>query len=226
MATIKIMIGYMIANIVILAIFGLSLKIDGLLKEKMGKAWVEHTYILSFISLIIVLILKMFYNETFSFIGEKPIPSGQVILKMLIASFFAAILAYLAKPEQKNTPLKVEILTGMAMEIPMRLLVQNLFVVFGATAVLLPSITLSTILTAVIWVQFIVVQEIMMKKSLNAKILLDCMASLWFSIWVGAIYFATGSIIVAMITHGLERWVAYILRKRRADRIKLESRSC
>ena len=226
MSIVKIIIGYISISVIIGSVFLLSSKLYYLISRKADKVWIESTYILSFISLLIVLILKIFYKDEFSIIGGKSILSMYVLLQMFIAAFVAAGLAYLAKPEQKNSTLKAQILTGMAMEIPMRALVQNLFIIFGATVVLFHSITLSIVLTAIIWVQFIIIQEMMMKKSLISKVIIESMASMWFSIWVGMIYLTTGSIIVVMITHALERWFAYMIRKKKASKPKLESQSC
>lgn len=147
----------------------------------------------------------------------------KVLVQMFIAAFIAAGLASLAKPEQHKSTLKAQILTGMAMEVPMRGLVQNPFVILGATAVLFHSITLSIVLTAIFWVQFILIQEVMTKRTLSSKVVLDSIASMWFSIWVGVIYLTTGSMIVAMITHALERWFAYMIRKKKSSMQNTES---
>lgn len=223
MSIVKIIIGYIFISAIIGSIFLLSFKLNSLISRKADKMWIDTTYILSFISLLIVLIFKIFYKEEFSIIGGKSILSMKVLVQMFIAAFVAAGLASLAKPEQYKSTLKAQILTGMAMEVPMRGLVQNLFVILGATAVLFHSITLSIVLTAIFWVQFILIQEIMMKRKLSSKVVLDSIASMWFSIWVGVIYLTTGSMIVAMITHALERWFAYMIRKKKSSMQNTES---
>lgn len=224
MSLVKIIIGYIYISAIMGSVFLLSFKLNSLISRKTDKMRIDTTYILSFISLLIVLIFKIFYKEEFSIIGGKSILSMKVLFQMFIAAFVAACLASLAKHEQHKSNLKAQILTGMAMEVPMRALVQNLFVIFGATAVLFHSITLSIILTAIFWVQFIMIQEIMIKRTLSSKVVLDSMASMWFSIWVGVIYLTTGSMIVIMITHALERWFAYMIRKKKSSMQNAESK--
>lgn len=202
-------IGYIVISSLVGILFLLSTLAYKLFSNK-----VNMTYILSTASFLVVAILKIFYGNQFSIIGSLGDLNGvMVVFQIITAAIPAAILACLAHPEGRKNSLKVEVLTGMAVEIPSRALVQNLFVVFGATSVVFLSVTNSIVLTAIIWVQFIIVQEVMMKKSLGSKVVLDSVASVWFSVWVGVIYLTTGSIILAMITHGLERWVAFMIRK-------------
>lgn len=52
------------------------------------------------------------------------------------------------------------------------------------------------------------------RKKISYKIVPEIIASFWFSIWVGILYSITGNIVVAMITHGLQRIVTYEIRKR------------
>src|SRR5690606_2234325 len=111
-------------------------------------------FVLALASLIVVCLLKVFYFKSFSIIGTVQLLRWQVVTKIIISAVPAAILAFLAKPRQtSNRSLKVNMATGMVMEIPMRLLVQNLFNIFGATSLLYGSLTLSILLTAIIWSQ-------------------------------------------------------------------------
>ena len=203
-----LIIGYIVITILVGFIFLLST----ILYKRISKK-VNMTYTLSGISLLAVLILEIFYRGEFLTFGTwADIISSTTLLQMFVAAIPAAVLTCLASSKMKNISLKEDILTGMAMEIPMRALVQNLLIVFGATYVVFGSLTNSIVLTAVIWVQFITLTEFMIKKSISSKVILESMASIWFSIWVGILYLNTGSIILAMLTHGLERWIAYMIR--------------
>lgn len=210
----KMILGYIAISGMIGALYLISGKLFSGIREKLDNQWLTYEFILSISSLIAVCLLKIFYFESFSIIGTGKLLKWQIVALVIISAFPAAILAFLAKPKQlSNRPLKINITTGMAMEIPMRLLVQNLFNIFGAATVLYGSMTLSVFLTAIIWVQFIIIQEIMMRRPLNLKVTLEIAASIWFSIWAGVLYLNTGSIVVTMITHGIERWIAYEMRR-------------
>lgn len=204
----NLIIGYIVISIIVGIIFLLST----ILYKRISKK-INMTYILSSISLLVVLTLEVLYRGEFLTLGTWANLNGfTTVFQVLVAAIPAAVLTYLASPKMKNISLREDVLTGMAMEIPMRALVQNLFVVFGATAVVFRSVTNSILLTAIIWVQFIMFTELMTKKSISSKVILESMASIWFSIWVGILYLSTGSIILAMLTHGLERWIAYMIR--------------
>jgi hypothetical protein len=99
------------------------------------------------------------------------------------------------------------------MEIPQRLLVQNMLVVLNVNIIIYGSMTLGIFLNSLIWIQFIIVQEFICGRKITKKIMPEIIASAWFSIWVGILYSMSGNIIVPMITHGLERLVTYWLKQ-------------
>ena len=79
MSIVKIIIGYIFISAIIGSIFLLSFKLNSLISRKADKMLIDTTYILSFISLLIVLIFKFFYKEEFSIIGGKSILSMKVL---------------------------------------------------------------------------------------------------------------------------------------------------
>jgi hypothetical protein len=112
-----------------------------------------------------------------------------------------------------SDPLK-KFLDGVSMEIPQRLLIQNLFIVLGLNQVIYSELTLGILLNAAIWVQFIIIQEVIIEKKVSFAVIPELTASFWFSIWVGILYRVTGNIVIALFTHGLQRIVTYVFRKK------------
>ena len=132
---------------------------------------------------------------------------------MLICIMPTAIIVCIGRKYKPNEPFKMgNFLNGASMEIPQRLLVQNLFVVLGVNTIIYKSITLAILLNALIWVQFILIQEIISGNKITLKIIPEIIASFWFSIWVGVIYMDTGNILIAMLTHGLQRIITHGIR--------------
>ncbi|MCT4542440.1 MAG: CPBP family glutamic-type intramembrane protease [Vallitalea sp.] len=96
------------------------------------------------------------------------------------------------------------------MEIPQRLLAQNLFFVIIGNFHTWGFIKVPILLNAILWVQLILMQEVMNKKKLSNKVIFEIAASFWFSIFVGTLYYRTGNILVPMLCHGLERYLKYL----------------
>lgn len=96
-------------------------------------------------------------------------------------------------------------LGGMAMEIPQRLFVQNVFLVTGGAILKYGGFNLAVLLTALVWVQFIAVERVICQGKLTKDDYLEMIASFWFSIVVGIIYNITGVIWMTMIAHAIQR---------------------
>jgi len=129
-----------------------------------------------------------------------------------VASIPATIITVLFRPQPNaKLPLGINIADGMAMEVLMRLLVQNLFLIVGATTVVFGEVNLAILLTALIFPQFMLIQDKFQRNPITLKLLPEIIASIWFSIWVGVLYFTTGNILLPMIAHGLERLLVQLM---------------
>lgn len=181
---------------------------------RLNKHWVQTTYLFAGLSLIPVIIVNVFFKHSISIIGDvSQIKFSWLMVQLIVAVVPASFLAARARPKPHDQNMVIDALNGALMEIPCRALVQNLFIVFGAKSVIFSNLTLAILLTAIIFVQFILTQTLLSKQRLGRQVLYDSMASLWFSIWIGIIYATTGSLFLTMIAHGIERLLANTIRK-------------
>mgnify|MGYP006302875313 CR=1 FL=1 len=207
----SIVIKYIIVSAIICFLYGLNI-LSNMVIQKFNKNNSKGSYLFQLWSLVLFLIVwylwpsKIFVFKTYNVINMVNI--GLILISIIPTS----IIVYKSKV-LFSEPLK-KVLNGASMEIPQRLLVQNLFVVLGINKVIYGELTLAILLNAVIWLQFIIIQEIMTKKKVSFEIMPDIIASFWFSIWVGILYSITGNIVITMFTHGLQKLLTYILRKK------------
>ncbi len=180
----------------------------------------KGTYLFQFWSLIISLILWYYYPEEIALFKTDGLYNYKNILLILLAVIPTAIIVNINKPkvgkrvEGESTKLLNTLLDGAMMEFPQRLVVQNLFIILGVKGIIYGDLNLAILLTAIIWVQFIIIQELINNRSISLEILREITASFWFSIWVGILYSLSGNIVVVMLSHSLQRLVSYLIRKR------------
>ena len=188
---------------------------SALLIKKIYKKSFFDSYLFQFWSLIFFIIVYKIHPSNIFFLKTQNLWNLKNLLLILVCVIPTSFIAYLGKRYNESDIFKIEnFLNGASMEIPQRLLIQNLFVVLGVNIAIYGQITLSILLNALIWIQFIAVQEIINGKKITSKLIYEITASLWFSIWVGIIYVSTGNIIVTMMTHGLQRVFTYWIRKK------------
>lgn len=211
---ISIVIKYIIISIAICLLYGIDV-LTILIMKRIYKKSFKGSYLFQFWSLIFFIIVWKLNPSNIYFLEIHYLWNFKNIILILICVLPTSIIAFRGKKYKPNRLFKIEnFLNGASMEIPQRLLVQNLFIVLGVNTVIYGQITLSILLNALIWVQFIIVQEVMNGNRISSKIISESIASFWFSIWVGIIYVNTGNIIVAMLTHGLQRIVTYWIRQK------------
>ncbi len=207
----KVIGKYIIISMVICFLYGINI-LSIVTLRKFYKEDFKGSYLFQLWSLVLFLIiwylspLEIFVFEVHNLWSLKN------ILLIFVAVIPTSIIIYKGK-SKLNNPLK-NFLNGATMEIPQRLLTQNLFAILGVNTVVYGELTSGIVLNALIWVQFIIVQEIINKKKISFKIVSEITASFWFSIWVGILYSITGNIVIAMVTHGLQRVVTHEIRKR------------
>lgn len=207
----KVIGNYIFVSMIISSLYGITvLSIIGV--RKFYKKDFQGLYQFQLWSLILFLIIWYLSPLKISIFNINNLWNLRNILLMLLSIIPTGIIIRKRKSHIDN-PLE-NFLNGAMMEIPQRLLIQNLFIILGINTVIYKELTLGIFLNALVWVQFIIVQEVINKQKISSKIVPDIVASFWFSIWVGILYSITGNIVVTMITHGVQRIVAYEIRKR------------
>jgi len=111
--------------------------------------WNASELWLALCSAILVATLRRIYPTCFPVLGTEGIWRPEVPLLVAAASIPAAALAAFVRPGSPR-PLVIGITIGICMEIPQRLLAQNIFVVFGPGRALVGPLPLSVALTAVV----------------------------------------------------------------------------
>ncbi|WP_432663431.1 hypothetical protein R9X47_22970 [Wukongibacter baidiensis] len=200
---------YVVVSIVICLLYGIQVFSASMIK-KISNDKFKGSYLFQFWGLVLAIILWKLYPEKIFIFNTHNVWKLKNIVLILICVIPTSIIAYHGKKDKPKKTFNIEnFLNGASMEIPQRLLVQNLFVVLGIDGAIYGPVTLAILLNAIIWVQFIIIQEIMEGKKVSFNIIPEITASFWFSIWVGIIYGITGNIVVAMLTHGLQRFCTY-----------------
>jgi len=205
---------YIIISLVICLLYlmnGLSVSI---IKKSYNKDF-KDSYLFQFWALVFFLIIWLLDPSKLVIFEVDNLWSWSTVLLILMAVIPTSIIASEVKDYKPKSRFKVkDFLGGASMEIPQRLLVQNLFLLLGVNSLIYGLLRLDIVLTAVIWVQFIILQEVINSNKISKKIIIEVFASFWFSIWVGILYLSTGNILVAMLTHGLQRMTTYRIRMR------------
>lgn len=207
----KVIGNYILVSMIISSLYGITvLSIIGV--RKFYKKDFQGSYQFQLWSLILFLIIWYLSPLKISVFNINNSWNLRNILLMLLSIIPTGIIIRKGKSYIDN-PLE-NFLSGAMMEIPQRLLIQNLFIILGINTVIYKELTLGIVLNALVWVQFIIVQEVINKQKISSRIVPDIVASFWFSIWVGILYSITGNIVVAMVAHELQRIVTHEIRKR------------
>jgi len=212
----NILISYIIASLIVSLIFGIQLLITLLVNKinaniNMSKYLFQLLFMMAFIVLYGLFPLRGRLLNFQNFI--EPINFVLFVVAVVPISYL------IARKRAAVHKLLEWVLLGISMEVPQRLFMQNLFyallVTFSATHCHLISI----VLNALIWAQFIVVQEKIAGNKLSKDVLWDALSSIWFSLAVGLLYEISGNILLPMAAHGCERLLSEILRKRMGNQI-------
>lgn len=204
---------YIMISIIISLIFGATVFSSFMIK-KVSKKDRIGPYLFQFWSLIVFIIIWKYYKPNIQVFGFSNLLTWRNILLIFVAVVPTSIIAYYGSKIKPTYQFGLRnFLDGASMEIPMRLLVQNLFVILGINMIVYKSISLDIFMNATIWVQFIIVQEVTQGRMITSAILPEVIASFWFSILAGILYKDTGNIIMPMLAHGLQRMVTYKIRK-------------
>lgn len=164
-------------------------------------------------SLILFLIIYLSLKPNISILNTYNLFNLKTLLLFIIAIVPTSIISSQNKRSRSTKSKMLQFIDGASMEIPQRLLAQNLFVILGVNSIVIYSLSLDILLNAIIWVEFILIQEMLQGKKLTRRLIPEVTASLWFSIWVGILYISTGNIIMPMLAHGLQRILTSIIGK-------------
>ena len=209
----SIIVKYISISILISLIFGLTI-LSYKTASKIDRGKFLSPYFFQLWSLFIFIVVWFFYKSKVEIFKVSKLANWHNITLMLIAIIPTSFIVYLDNTARtKKLSMLADFINGASMEIPQRLLVQNMFVILNVNTIIYGSITLAIALNSLIWVQFIILQEFICGRKVTKKIILAAVASAWFSIWVGILYSISGNIIISMITHGFERMVTHWLKQ-------------
>ena len=210
---VEIILKYLYISILISVIFGVTI-LSGKIIERVKRIKFLCSYLFQLWSLLIFMVLWFFYKSKIEIFEVSRLANWNNVVLVIITVIPTSLIVNLGNRSATKGPFRfVEFINGASMEIPQRLLVQNMFMVLNINIVIYGSMTLAILLNALIWAQFIIVQQLICCRKVTKRIIPEIAASVWFSIWVGILYSITGNIIVSMLTHGLERLVAYLIKK-------------
>lgn len=196
---------YICVSVLISLIFGATVFLSSIIKKEFKNDYIIP-YLFQLWSLLLFIIIWIYLKPNISIFSTLNLLSLKNLLLIIMTIIPTSIIAYQGrKMKPRKTFIFRDFLNGASMEIPQRLLVQNLFIILGANHVVFYSLSLDILLNAIIWVEFILVQEVIQGKKITSAILPEVIASFWFSIWVGILYKDTGNIIIPMLVHGLQR---------------------
>lgn len=196
---------YICVSVLISLIFGATVFLSSIIKKEFKNDYIIR-YLFQLWSLLLFIIIWIYLKPNISIFSTLNLLSLKNLLLIIMTIIPTSIIAYQGrKMKPRKTFIFRDFLNGASMEIPQRLLVQNLFIILGANHVVFYSLSLDILLNAIIWVEFILVQEVIQGKKITSAILPEVIASFWFSIWVGILYKDTGNIIIPMLVHGLQR---------------------
>lgn len=129
--------------------------------------------------------------------------SATVVITSFIVSF--------EKSEKHN--LFEWCIQGVAMEIPQRLFMQTFFMIVLRTMGIENADWIAVLMNSVLWIQFIIIQDIMCGQKVNRKAIPKVLSSLVFSLGTGVLYVSSGCIVLTMFAHGAERIMSEKLRE-------------
>lgn len=198
-------ISYVIATVIVFMMFGLTVLMSPKVKNQRAKGFLFQMW-----GLILCIPLILIYPEEIKFFGYENIFDITTVCFILLAIVPTSVIMFFSDKKKPSKPFKwSEFSQGASMEIPQRLLVQNLFVVLCNYVIWGEYVQIGIILNALLWAQFIILQAVMNEKVISKTTIIEVCASMWFSIVVGILYYITGNIMVAMFTHGAQRFVKH-----------------
>jgi len=161
---------------------------------------------------ILVAVLRCWYPDSFPLFQSRMAIRWVDPLLILAAAYPAAWLAVGKACYSGRGSVPESVFAGACMEIPQRLLAQNLFSLAGPAGAPLGCLPQPVWLNAVLWAMLILLQGWMRGRLRRASTWREALASIWFSLGVGLLYAQTGRILFPMVAHGFERWLARLMQ--------------
>lgn len=212
-----VLICYIIASLSFMVLFGFQY-LTGILLGKLKIIIIPEQYLLQFWCLIAFVFLYIFGGLNGRVLRFDHIFSWNNLIYLFIAVIPCSFMISSKKDEVHKKGRRL--LLGISMEIPQRLLMQN-FLYFLLEEFTANDIRwLPVVLNALVWAQFILLQEKMLGKKFTRSTLADVASSVWFSLFAGMLYETGGNILLPMLAHGCERLLSETLRQKRGKILK------
>lgn len=80
---------------------------------------------------------------------------------------------------------------------------------------------IAIVMNTVLWVQYILIQDFLSGISINRATINKIIASACFSIGIGYLYASSGSILLTMLGHGMERILSELLHRQTIRKISI-----
>ncbi len=216
------MITYIVVSIVLSIIFGLTILTE-IVQNKVKVSIIKSRYLYQFWSFVFFVIFYIFYNEKISFLNFDNVLNIKNLFLMCIAIIPIVLLTSFNNINKiKNKRLSEGVLGAILMEIPQRLLSQNIFFIFLSEINTILGVPVAIVLNGLIYDQFIIIQELINTRKITKKILLDTVLSFWFSIFIGLLYYNTGNILLTMISHGAIYFFRNLIKKQINNRVTID----
>lgn len=196
---------YLIATLSIFVMFGLAV---------LGSKYIRwdkvNRFLFPLAGGLLFIILNFISVRQIRVLHIKTLLDVSNLLLIVLAVIPTSFIMFMADNNKPTEPFKIEeFLNGVSMEIPQRLYTQNLFFILCNRWFIHESFHLGILLNAILWVQFILLQQVMGGGKMTKVVVLEALASFWFSLVAGLLYFHTGNIVIVMATHGLQRYTKH-----------------
>lgn len=206
---VKVVLAFLCGIIVMSIMFGLVQVLASLI-DKVNILKIIKRYLMQIISLVFTIIMYSVVkidNRVFKLSSLLNIK--YYIYIMIIVLIVVSIVA-MNNRNYSKMKLKEKVsncFEGMTMEIPQRLFMQTfLYIITG-------SIEVSIILNSIIWCTGIFIQAVLFKLSMDKEFFREEISSFIFSIGIGYVFAQSECIILSMIAHAFERYLAQYIRE-------------
>ncbi|BCN32657.1 hypothetical protein [Anaeromicropila herbilytica] len=198
-----IIVWYFVASFLAFIIFGAQIIVSNTF-EKIKVQSKLTQYISQILSLVAFLVMYKVSSVKIPVLNLTGVISIKSVTLLIITVIVTAFIVSSCKKERHN--LFEWFIGGVLMEIPQRLFMQTFFMIVLSGVE--NGYYIAILLNAILWVQFIILQEIISGSKINRVVIMDSISSAFFSIGVGLLYVQTGCILMTMLAHGLERIVS------------------
>lgn len=207
-----VVLAYALATAAVLAAFGLSAALAALMKRP-GLKRAAGGYAFPLFGLAGFVALCLASPVSLNVFRLDSLWSARNGLLFLAAAVPSAVLVSL-KAEKRGS-VAGRVLQGIAMELIQRLFTQNLLFAVLVQCGVTHAHVISIVANAVLWMQFVLLQDIVTTHKIGVSVLPDLFATALFSVFAGFLYLYSGNIALPMLAHAAERLLADLIRDAR-----------